>query len=176
MIITPLERDGSGSTVLVNRGWISKKFKDQKDRSDGLLRGQVTVQGLLREPWKKNIFTPDNSPQTKEFYFPDVVQMAQLTGSQPVWVEETMEPDLLRSYDREARGIPIGRPAEVNLRNNHAQYIFTWQVTLWSKASSTNIVFRRYALAAATSVMLWMVVKKPPADISRRVRQNKEWQ
>jgi len=33
----------------------------------------------------------------------------------------------------------------------------------------------RYALAAATSVMMWMVVKKPPADIARRVRQNKEW-
>ena len=41
---------------------------------------------------------------------------------------------------------------------------------------SANAYFERYALAAATSVMLWMVVKKPPADISRRVRQNKEWQ
>ncbi len=37
-----------------------------------------------------------------------------------------LEPDLLKSYDREAKGIPIGRPAEVNLRNNHTQYIFTW--------------------------------------------------
>ena len=35
-------------------------------------------------------------------------------------------PDLLMAYDREAAGIPIGRPAEVNLRNNHTQYIFTW--------------------------------------------------
>ena len=24
------------------------------------------------------------------------------------------------------RGVPIGRPAEVDIRNNHAQYIFTW--------------------------------------------------
>ena len=37
-------------------------------------------------------------------------------------------PDLLRAYDREAKGIPIGRAAEVNLRNNHTQYIFTWYV------------------------------------------------
>lgn len=36
------------------------------------------------------------------------------------------DPDLIQAWDREARGIPIGRPAEVNLRNNHAQYIFTW--------------------------------------------------
>ncbi|TVY40567.1 Cytochrome oxidase assembly protein [Lachnellula subtilissima] len=158
LVITPLEREGEGTTVLVNRGWIDKKHKKQKDRPDGVPQGEVTVEGLLREEWKKNMFTPDNSPNTHEFYFPDVKQMAQLTGSQAVWVEETMEPDLLKAWDREARGIPIGRPAEVNLRNNHAQYIFTW-----------------YALAAATSVMLWMVVKKPSADIARRVRQNKEW-
>lgn len=30
--------------------------------------------------------------------------------------------------DREAKGIPIGRVPEVNLRNTHAQYIFTWYV------------------------------------------------
>lgn len=35
-------------------------------------------------------------------------------------------PDLLKAYDREAAGKPIGRAAEVNLRNNHTQYIFTW--------------------------------------------------
>ncbi|KAG0650238.1 Cytochrome oxidase assembly shy1 [Hyphodiscus hymeniophilus] len=158
LVITPLEREGKGTTVLVNRGWIPKKWKEQKSRPDGLPKGEVTVEGLLREPWKKNMFTPDNQPETKAFYFPDVEQMATLTGSQPVWIEETMEPDLLKAWDREARGIPIGRPGEVNLRNNHAQYIFTW-----------------YALAAATSVMLWMVIKKPPADMGRRVRQNKEW-
>ncbi|TGO45242.1 hypothetical protein BOTNAR_0686g00060 [Botryotinia narcissicola] len=158
LVITPLERDGKGTSVLVNRGWIEKKYKKQTSRPDGLPQGEVTVEGLLREPWKKNYFTPDNSPQTQEFYFPDVEQMAKLTGSQPVWIEETMESDLLMAWDRAARWIPIGRPAEVNLRNNHTQYIFTW-----------------YALAAATSVMLWMVVKKPSADIARRVRQNKEW-
>ena len=37
-------------------------------------------------------------------------------------------PDIITVYDYEARGIPIGRVAEVNLRNNHAQYIFTWYV------------------------------------------------
>ncbi|KAG9243564.1 COX1 assembly protein-like protein Shy1 [Calycina marina] len=158
LVVTPLERGGEGTTVLVNRGWIPKAFKDQRKREGGMENGVVTIEGLLREPWKKNMFTPDNNLRKAEFYFPDVVQMAELTGSQAVWIEATMEPDLIQSWDRAAKGIPIGRPAEINIRNNHAQYIFTW-----------------YALAAATSVMLWMVVKKPPADISRRVRQNKEW-
>lgn len=33
---------------------------------------------------------------------------------------------MVEAYDREAKGIPIGRVAEVNLRNNHGQYIMTW--------------------------------------------------
>jgi surfeit locus 1 family protein len=100
LVITPLQRgDNDKATVLVNRGWIPKKFKDQKSRPDGLPSGEVTVEGLLREPWKKNMFTPDNSPQTKEFYFPDVLQMAALAGSQAVWIEETMGIYLLSTSD-----------------------------------------------------------------------------
>lgn len=91
MVVTPLEREGDpGATVLVNRGWISKKLADQSKRPESLPKGEVRVEGMLREPWKKNMFTPDNIPEKGEFYFPDVVQMAALTGSQPVWVEETM--------------------------------------------------------------------------------------
>ncbi|KAL8794785.1 MAG: hypothetical protein Q9195_002739 [Heterodermia aff. obscurata] len=158
LVITPLERDTAGSTVLVNRGWISKNLKRQADRMEGLPKDQVIVEGLLREPWKRNMFTPENKPELKEFYFPDVEQMARLTGSQSVWIEETMMPDLLIAYDREARGIPIGRAPEIHLRNSHAQYIFTW-----------------YALSAATTVMLWMVIKKPPSEITRKVRLSKQW-
>lgn len=89
MVITPLERQDA-TTILVNRGWIDKKHRDQRTRPDGLPKGEVTVEGLLREPWKKNMFTPDNQPEKGMFYFPDVKQMAELTGSQPVWVEATM--------------------------------------------------------------------------------------
>jgi surfeit locus 1 family protein len=88
MVVTPLERE-NGTTILVNRGWIDKKHRDKRTRPDGLPTGEVTVEGLLREPWKKNMFTPDNQPQKGMFYFPDVKQMAELTGSQPVWVEAT---------------------------------------------------------------------------------------
>ncbi|KXX80900.1 Cytochrome oxidase assembly protein shy1 [Madurella mycetomatis] len=159
MVVTPLERDGDpGSTVLVNRGWVSKKLADQSKRPDSLPKGEVRVEGMLREPWKKNMFTPENRPDKGEFYFPDVRQMAALTGSQPVWIEQTMAPDYIQALDMEARGIPIGRPAEVNLRNNHAQYIFTW-----------------YGLAVATSIMFYLVVRKPPTDVTRRVRMNKSW-
>jgi surfeit locus 1 family protein len=39
---------------------------------------------------------------------------------------EAIAPDLLTNYEREPKGIPIGRAPTVNLRNNHTQYIFTW--------------------------------------------------
>ncbi|KAJ5780974.1 hypothetical protein N7457_006134 [Penicillium paradoxum] len=157
IVVTPLEREGQ-STVLVNRGWISRKLKDQKDRPLGVLDEEVTVEGLIREPWKKNMFTPDNKPAEGKFYFPDINQMAELSGSQPVWIEQTMVPDLIEFYDREAKGIPIGRAAEVSLKNNHSQYIFTW-----------------YGLSLATSIMMWMVVRKNPNEALRRVRQNRNW-
>lgn len=90
LVVTPLERDQHSSTVLVNRGWIPKRLKNQADRVEGLPKGDIMVEGLLREPWRKNLFTPDNKPELGEFYFPDVEQMAEFTGSEPVWIEETM--------------------------------------------------------------------------------------
>lgn len=88
-VVTPLEREG-GSTVLVNRGWISRKLQNQKDRPLGVSNEEVMVEGLLREPWKKNMFTPENKPEEGKFYFPDINQMAELAGSQPIWIEQTM--------------------------------------------------------------------------------------
>lgn len=93
MVVTPLDRreEGEGTSVLVNRGWIPKRLRDQRSRSkESMPEGEVHVEGLLRKPWKKNMFTPDNRPDKGEFYFPDVAQMAALTGAQPVWIEATM--------------------------------------------------------------------------------------
>jgi surfeit locus 1 family protein len=127
LVVTPLERQSGETTILINRGWISREKQYQQDRdASALPKELVTISGLLREPWKKNLFTPDNKPEEGKFYFPDVFQMARVSGSEPVWIEETMEPNLLETYNRQDKGVPIGRAAEVNLRNNHTQYIFTW--------------------------------------------------
>nr|POE90188.1 cytochrome oxidase assembly protein shy1 [Quercus suber] len=127
LVVTPLERtaqfpDATANTkVLVNRGWIAKSKAAPGARPESLPAGEVVVEGLLREPWKKNSFTPSNKPGENAWYFPDVHEMAAHTDSQPVWIEATMKPDLIASYERESRGIPIGRAPEVNLRNNHGQ-------------------------------------------------------
>ncbi|KAL7266147.1 surf-like protein, partial [Rhizina undulata] len=141
-IVTQLERP-NGSKILVNRA---------------LPKGGLEIEGLLRAPCKKNSSTPDNRPDIGEFYFPDVEGMAKLVGAQPVWVEETMEPDLVTALDMEANGVPIGRPADVNLRNQHMQYIVTW-----------------FGLSAAASIIFYLLVRKPLRDIARRVRSTTEW-
>lgn len=86
------------------------------------------------------------------------------------------EPDYAVISHRSERGIPIGREAAVALTNNHLQYIFTWcvlgSVSLFGPYSDTRA---RYALGLATSYMFWLVVRKPPTSISRRVRMSSEW-
>ncbi|KAL9609966.1 MAG: hypothetical protein Q9167_005294 [Letrouitia subvulpina] len=161
LVFTPLERQSDASTILVNRGWIAKELRRQPDRKDGLPLGQITIQGLLREPWKKNMFTPNNRPELGEFYFPDIHEMAKLTDSEPVWVEETMDQDLLAAYEREAKGIPISGPAQHNRI---------------PKSPAPKLTTRsRYSLSIATSIMFWMLVKKPPSEVTRRVRLSREW-
>ncbi|KAH7405742.1 SURF1 family-domain-containing protein [Phaeosphaeria sp. MPI-PUGE-AT-0046c] len=162
-VVTPLERaDAKGNVhkILCCRGWIKKDTAPQwfRKNSGGLPDGEVTIEGLLRIPPKGNMFTPKNEPEKGKWFFSSVEEMAEWTGSQRVWVEETMTPDLLTNYEREPKGIPIGRAPTVNLRNNHTQYIFTW-----------------YALSFATSIMFWMVVKKPLSGTQRRVRHSVEW-
>ncbi|KAF2789668.1 SURF-family protein Shy1 [Melanomma pulvis-pyrius CBS 109.77] len=162
-VVTPLERTdekGNKYKILCCRGWINKNVVKQwfRKQQGALPEGEVVIEGLLRQPPPKNMFTPKSNPEKGEWFFPDVERMAEHTGSQAVWVEETMTPDLLTSYEREPKGIPIGRVAAVNMRNNHTQYIFTW-----------------YALSLATSIMFWMVVKKPLSGTQRRVRHSVDW-
>ena len=93
-VVTPLEREENGvkSKILVSRGWINKAAAAQwfRKKNRALPEGNVTIEGLLREPPKKNMFTPANEPEKGRWLFPDVEEMANWTGSQPVWVEETM--------------------------------------------------------------------------------------
>ena len=182
-VVTPLDRSDEfpgnkgNSTVLINRGWIPKDKADHRVRPEGLPQGTVVVEGLLREPWKKNMFTPDNNPAEGKFYFPDVYEMAAFAGSQAVWIEETMRPDLLESYAREDKGVPIGRPPEVNLRNNHGQVSFSpvYAPNFMSIANNLKYIFTWFSLSAATTVMMFMLLKRPASSINRRVRQSKNW-
>ena len=94
-VVTPLERrDARGNVhkILACRGWIKKDAAPQwfRKKNGALPEGEVTIEGLLRIPPKGNMFTPKNEPEKGKWFFPSVEEMAAYSGSQAVWVEETM--------------------------------------------------------------------------------------
>ncbi|KAH8099270.1 SURF1 family-domain-containing protein [Cristinia sonorae] len=138
-VITPLVRS-NGSTVLVDRGFISQEFAENWSKESG----EVELLGMLRTAQKRNNFTPDNHPEKNEWYWSDTDAMAEYAGGekgnvQPVFVEEIFDGHAGDASTRMARGVPIGRPASVDIRNSHASYIATW----YSLSAFTSVMFIR---------------------------------
>ncbi|KAG5437662.1 hypothetical protein PCANB_000699 [Pneumocystis canis] len=143
-VITPI-KTSDGYNYLINRGWIPSNMSDQSKRTEGLSNDEVTIQGLIRLPPKNNLFTPTNKPELKKYYYVDIEQMSKLTRSQPIYIEQLL-------------GNPIGKIPQVQIRNNHLEYMFTW-----------------YTLSIATSIMLYRALKAPPSLISRRISHAKKF-
>jgi surfeit locus 1 family protein len=90
-LITPLIRS-DGTTILVDRGFVSKDFADAARRPEKR-DVEVEVKGMLRASQARNWFTPDNHPDKGEWFWADIDSMTeyaggQLAGVQPVLVEE----------------------------------------------------------------------------------------
>ncbi|KIY51264.1 SURF1-domain-containing protein [Fistulina hepatica ATCC 64428] len=127
-VVTPLARS-DGSTVLVDRGFVTREGakKFHFDNEDG----EVEVLGMLRQSQPKNFFTPANKPDEGIWYWTDVGAMAQYAGGsevgvQPVFIEEVFDGNAGEAKGRVEHGIPLGRPATVDLRNAHLSYVITW--------------------------------------------------
>ncbi|KAF8641180.1 hypothetical protein AX17_000815 [Amanita inopinata Kibby_2008] len=153
-VVTPLIRD-NGSTVLVDRGFVSKEFAANSAYQQE--EGEVEILGMLRTSQRRNIFTPENHPGEGKWYWNDAVAMADYaggegTGVQPVFVEQIFEGHAGEATWRLSKGVPIGRPPTVDLRNSHLSYVVTW-----------------YSLSALTSVMFIGLLKKRKKSSGRRL-------
>lgn len=91
-LITPLVRQ-DGSTILVDRGFISKDYTSNR-QIEGVFcpEGGVKVLGMLRNKLQnKNLFTPENRPETGEWYWFDLEQLTDhFKGDakmQPIFLE-----------------------------------------------------------------------------------------
>ncbi|TDL28273.1 SURF1-domain-containing protein [Rickenella mellea] len=140
-VITPLMRP-NGTTILVDRGFIAKQFADltamRKQNSDN----QVEVLGMLRVSQSRNAFTPENKPGVDEWHWVDVDALAQNAGGaaagvQPVYIEEIFEGHAGDVQTCITQGTPIGRPPNIELRNQHATYAVTW----FSLSAVTSVLF-----------------------------------
>lgn len=130
-LITPLVRFDGGSTVLINRGFVSE---DTVKKNPGVLSkdtSTVHVEGLLRTSQLRNSFTPDNNPEKGEWYWADVNAMANYAGGeeqgvQPVYIESIFDGNPAEASQLLAHGEPIGRSTDIELRNMHLTYAITW--------------------------------------------------
>ena len=131
-LVVPLRR-AEGAVVLVNRGWLP----DGAPPTTGAETGEVVVVGLLRRSGAKGWFTPDNQPESNQWYWYDVSAMAAQFGldAPPVVIEAGLDGDPAR--------LPRGRAFAVAVVNNHLRYAITW-----------------YALAVALIVMFWLARRR----------------
>ncbi|ODN72673.1 hypothetical protein L202_08113 [Cryptococcus amylolentus CBS 6039] len=156
-LILPFHRSDGGSTILLNRGFITTtRATAIRNRSqsvpgltaDGQSTGEeVVIEGLLPKTGEKSGFTPDNKLETNEWFWKDVDLMAEVAGGaeqnvQPVLVDAIAEPEISPTLLMQ-QGTPVGRPPVVELRNQHAQYAAIW-----------------LSLCASTTVMVgWILTK-----------------
>ncbi|MDP6175984.1 MAG: SURF1 family protein [Rhodospirillales bacterium] len=119
-IFTPLTV-GGGRAVIVDRGWVPLKRRDPATREAGQVRGNVTVEGVLRPPGAKGAYTPDNDPARGDWFHADVEAMASHLGlslAGPWYVRAGPSPN--------PGGWPRGSALKFVLPDNHLQYALTW--------------------------------------------------
>lgn len=123
-IYTPLLLE-DGRAVFINRGFVPFDKKNSVTRPEGQVEGQVTINGLARNPLntRPSSIVPDNDLATNTYYWKDLATMAGQSG---------IEPDKLVPFFIDADkapnpgGLPIGGVTIIDLPNNHLQYAVTW--------------------------------------------------
>lgn len=149
-VVTPFE-SALGRTVLVDRGWVPLDRKLPETRPQGQIRGEVTIEGVVRVPRAgKSWLQPDNEPEHNMWFWIDLPAMAAHAGAGAAGGE--LAPVYLAAGPAEnPGGYPIGGQTRINLPNDHLQYALTW-----------------YALAVALIVIYVVYHRRPEGAEDRR--------
>lgn len=133
LIITPFKLEDREETILVNRGWVSRKHLKPESRQQGQVQGPLNVLGVVRLPEPRPQFSPDH--KTEIFLYRDVPRMCNLTGADPIFLDA--------KFESTVPGGPVGGQTRVTMRNEHLSYIVTW-----------------FSLSAFTSYLWWKQVMR----------------
>ncbi|XP_035791602.1 SURF1-like protein [Anopheles albimanus] len=116
LVITPFKLEGREDKILVNRGWVPKRYLDPRTRPEGQIGGVVELNAVVRLPEARPQFSPQQRGAI--FLYRDVPKMASLCGTEPYFVDATAASTV--------PGGPVGGQTRVTLRNEHLSYIITW--------------------------------------------------
>ncbi len=123
-VYTPL-RLANGKVIMVNRGFVTDKHKSPGTRPAGQKNGTFKIVGLLRQPGKMGMFTPDNAVAKNEWFWRDLTGMLASVG---IAAHKTAYPFFL---DAGAESRPqVSEPrvgaTRISFSNKHLGYALTW--------------------------------------------------
>lgn len=137
-IVTPFILD-NGDRILINRGWVSSKNKDQNTRPQGQITDRVRISGLVRKGENRPQFSPKVKEGSLNWNYCDVYGFSNVLNTLPLIIDADENNDVA--------GGPLGGQTRVTLRNEHLSYIITW-----------------YSLSAAT-LLLWYQLRRKPSTM-----------
>ncbi|EFP08435.1 CRE-SFT-1 protein [Caenorhabditis remanei] len=117
-LITPFRLKDSGKVILINRGWLPSFYFDPSTHQKTNPIGVVTFDGIVRKTEKRPQFVGQNIPEQGVWYYRDLEQIAKHHDTEPVWLDA--------AYETTVPGGPIGGQTNINVRNEHLNYMTTW--------------------------------------------------
>lgn len=121
-LITPLTTE-DGQTVLVNRGFVPDQLEKPETRPDSQPQGDVVITGLVRSPEEPGVFSPENDPDRRRWFWRDVMGMARATLPSGRVIDNFL---IEQESSKDARGLPRPGATRLTLPNRHFEYALTW--------------------------------------------------
>ncbi len=109
---------GQGKAILVNYGWIDQAMRDRllsQAPNASNFKSEITGWWIPQQPQPR--FAPPNNPAKNEWYWPDIAELATITGYD-------LAPGIVYNQANWFGG--ENPPLAANIPNNHRQYAWTW--------------------------------------------------
>ncbi|KAE9554048.1 hypothetical protein FO519_002744 [Halicephalobus sp. NKZ332] len=116
-VITPFVLEKNNLTIMVNRGWLPGPQLHERPVPKPHI-GVTEFDAIVRKSENRPQFVSENIPERGVWYYKNFAQMAEYCGASPIYVEATSE--------FTEPGGPIAGQTNINVRNEHLQYLLTW--------------------------------------------------
>jgi len=134
LVITPFKIENTGMTILVNRGWIPSRQKENFKS----VPGPVDIIAVVRRNETRPPFMTKNNPVKNHWLYRDVPLMSAYLNTEPIFLDLVS----IRGVNlpvNVSMSAPVPAQTRVTLRNEHVSYFFTW----FSLSAITAYMWRR---------------------------------
>ncbi len=122
-LLTPLITKNN-KVFIINRGWISEKYKLQNSRPFTIIKNNISINGIIRKPQNKGYFVPENDPIGNFWFTIKPREIEKALNLQNLDFERNFYISSIRNSKK--LSLPIGVSGTPNFRNQHLSYAITW--------------------------------------------------